>query len=196
VSRLLLLMTSAAMMIASTCTVVSEPETPRSPTPGGPNDLVLRSLPDKVQRGIEEFRAGCRDIGVDANVTSGDGGLLTFTVRGRRAVLIDPILLCGECYHGVNCTNRGTRQVEVYVRGNSWGRELADGNITGDIFVSIKLGGSWEQWGQELNALVVNLFVGNRECPTRIAPSSSQQSWEARSCVIRWNGTRFTYKPL
>ena len=55
--------------------------------------------------------------------------------------------------------------------------------------------GKYRPEGQELNALVVNLFIGNKECPTRRAPDSSQ-SWEARSCVVRWNGTKFTYKPL
>jgi len=156
---------------------------------------LLKSLPDKVQKSIEETRAACRGISDDVKVTSGDGGLVTFTLDGKQAVLVDPILLCAECYPGSNCSNRGTRNVEIYVHGNAWVKVLSNGNITGDIFVSTKPG-AYSPMGQELNALVVNLFVGNRECPTRIAATTSEQSWEARSCVVRWNGTRFTYKPL
>ena len=40
------------------------------------------------------------------------------------------------------------------------------------------------------------LYEGNKECPTRRAASASAQSYEARSCVVRWNGTKFIYKPL
>jgi hypothetical protein len=156
---------------------------------------VLKSLPGNVQKGIEETRAACRGIGNDIKVTSGDEGLVTFTVGGKQAVLVDPTLLCAGCYPGYSCSNRGTRDVEIYVREDSWMKVLSNDNITGDIFVSTKPG-AYRPMGQELNALVVNLFVGNRECPTRIAGSSSEQSWEARSCVVRWNGTRFTYKPL
>jgi hypothetical protein len=28
------------------------------------------------------------------------------------------------------------------------------------------------------------------------ATSSSAQSYETRSCIVRWNGAKFTYKPL
>jgi hypothetical protein len=157
-------------------------------------NFVLKSLPEGVQKSIEETRAACSGINDNVKVTSGDEGLVTFTLDGKQSVLIDPILLCGGCYHGVSCTNRGTRDVEIYVRSSSWVKALSNDKITGDIFVSTKPG--YRPVGQELNALVVNLFVGNRKCPTRIAGSTSAQSWEARSCVVRWNGTRFTYKPL
>ena len=102
--------------------------------------------------------------------------------------MVDPILLCGECYPGFNCSNRGTRHVEIYVHNGSWVKVLSNSNITGDIFVSTKPG-AYKAMGQELNALVVNLFIGNKECPTRVVASSSEQAWEARSCVVRWNGT-------
>ena len=39
------------------------------------------------------------------------------------------------------------------------------------------------------------LFIGNRECPTGRAASNSAPG-EKRSCVVRWKGTKFTYKPL
>lgn len=155
---------------------------------------VLESLPRSAQKSIEDTRAGCKELD-ENNQTSGDAGLLTFKLGGKQAVLIDPVRLCNGCHPGFNCSNRGTRDVEVYVRrGDSWEKVLSNGNITGDIFVSTKPG--FTQTDQELNALVADLFIGNKDCPTRIAASQSEQSYEARSCVLRWNGIRFTYKPL
>jgi hypothetical protein len=113
-----------------------------------------------------------------------------------QAVLVDPVVLCGGCSPGRNCSNRGTRDVSVYALiGNAWRMVLSNQSITGDIFVSY-VPGKFGPGGQELNALVVDLFIGNKECPTRRAGSMSAQSYEARSCVVRWNGTKFTYKPL
>jgi hypothetical protein len=164
-----------------------------------PASPVLQSLPAKAQKEIEETRASCRSIGNETMaVTSGDDGLIQFLLGGTKAVLIDNILLCGECYKGYNCSNRGTRDVRVYaLLGNAWRKVpfLETADITGDIFVSY-LPGKYRPEGQELNALVVNLFIGNKECPTRRAGSMSAQSWEARTCVVRWNGIKFTYKPL
>ena len=155
---------------------------------------ILRSLPAEVQKDIEETRTSCRST--DNEINSGDSGLIQFLLGGKRAVLVDNIELCGGCYHGYNCTNRGTRFVRVYALfGHAWRMVLSNDNITGDIFVS-NVPGRYRPEGQQLNALVVNLFIGNKECPTRRAGSMSEQSWEARSCVVRWNGTKFTYKPL
>jgi hypothetical protein len=165
-----------------------------SPVAAQPSSSVLQSLPAEVQKDIEETRARCQQA-VD-NVPSGDVGLVTFTVSGKQAVLVDPKLLCNDCYHGMNCTNRDTRDVRVYVLfGDVWRKVLSNAYITGDIFVSIKPGSYGSFWG-ELNALVVDLYIGNRECPTRRAASASAQMLEMRSCVVRWNGTKFTYKPL
>jgi hypothetical protein len=159
-----------------------------------PSSSVLQSLPTDVQKDIEETRARCQQAA--GNVPSGDVGLVTFTVSGKQAVLVDPKLLCDGCYKGYNCTNRGTRDVRVYVLfRDAWKKFLSDEAITGDIFVSY-VPGKYRPEGQKLNALVVDLFIGNKECPTRRAGSMSEQSWEARSCVVRWNGTKFTYKPL
>ena len=102
------------------------------------------------------------------------------------------------CYHGFNCSNRDTRDVRVYVLfGDAWRKVpfLEMASITGDIFVSY-VPGKYRPQGQELNALVVDLYDGNKECPTRAAPSASAAMYEARTCVVRWNGTKFTYKPL
>ena len=163
-----------------------------------PKATLLRSLPADVQKYIEETRATCRSSrDVNSFVPSGDdGGLTQFTLGGRKAVLVDEVELCGGCFHGISCDNRGERDVRVYALfKNAWKMVLSNMNITGDIFVSY-VPGKYRPEGQELNALVVDLYVGNKECPTRTAGSSSAQSYEARTCVIRWNGAKFTYKPL
>jgi hypothetical protein len=162
-----------------------------------PSSSVLQSLPAKVQKDIEETRASCRSIGNETlAVTSDDSSLIQFLLGGRKAVLVDPVVLCGGCYPGYNCSNRGTRDVRVYALfGSAWRMVLSNDSITGEIFVS-NVPGKYRPEGQELNALVVNLYEGNKECPTRRADSSSAQSYEARSCVVRWNETKFTYKPL
>jgi hypothetical protein len=160
-----------------------------------PSLSVLRSLPAEVQKNIEATRTSCRSTGNEA-VTSDDNGLIQFLLGGKKAVLVDPIVLCDGCLPGVNCSNRGTRDVRVYVLfGKAWRMVLSNDSITGDIFVST-VPGKYKPEGQELNALVVNLYEGNKECPTRQAETTSAQSYEARSCVVRWNGTKFTYKPL
>ena len=164
---------------------------------GAPKATLLRSLPADVQKYIEETRATCRSSrGENGFVPSGDDGLTQFTLGGRKAVLVDEVELCGGCFHGISCDNRGERDVRVYALfKNAWKMVLSNMNITGDIFVSY-VPGKYRPEGQELNALVVDLYVGNKECPTRTAGSSSAQSYEARTCVIRWNGAKFTYKPL
>jgi hypothetical protein len=80
-------------LLASTA-IATSPAFPETST------KVLRSLPGKVQKSIEETRATCRrDISDDDNkVTSGDEGLVTFAISGKQAVLIDPSVLCGGCY--------------------------------------------------------------------------------------------------
>ena len=159
---------------------------------------LLESLPAEVQKHIEETRASCREaVDVDTlAVTSGDQGLIQFLLGNRKAVLVDDKVLCGGCYKSYNCTNRGTRDVRVYALfGNAWRTFLETESITGDIFVSY-VPGKYGPEGQELNALVVDLFFGNKECPTRSAPTMSAQWYEKRSCVVRWNGIKFTYRPL
>jgi hypothetical protein len=53
-------------------------------------------------------------------VTSGDSGLIQFLLGDRKAVLVDDIVLCGGCYKGYNCSNRGTRHVRVYALLVRW----------------------------------------------------------------------------
>jgi len=57
------------------------------------------------------------------------------------------------------------------------------------------VGDAFEIFVEGSVALVMALFIGNRECPTGRAASNSAPG-EKRSCVVRWKGTKFTYKPL
>ena len=54
---------------------------------------VLRSLPAEAQKSIERVRESCPS---DTPVTSGDEGLMTFTVSGAQAVLVDELSFCGK----------------------------------------------------------------------------------------------------
>jgi hypothetical protein len=56
----------------------------------------------------------------------------------------------------------------------------------------------------KFKALVVDVFSGNKDCPTRDIPLGKEgdkrlffPAWK-QSCaaVVKWNGTKFTYKPL
>ena len=99
-------------------------------TPAVAENSVLRSLPTDVQKDIEETRTSCRSSGLA--VTSDDGGLPQFTLGGRKAVLVDPVVLCGGCHPGYNCSNRGTRLVRVIaLTGNAWRIVLSDESTHG-----------------------------------------------------------------
>ena len=97
---------------------------------------VLQSLPAEVQKDIEDVRAACRENldarGADASqswisptahavasVSSGDDGLILFTVSGAQAVMVNDLELCGgQCLRGGggNCSNWGGYTVAIYVR--------------------------------------------------------------------------------
>jgi hypothetical protein len=61
-----------------------------------PSSSVLQSLPAEVQKDIEETRARCQQAIDNVPVPSGDVGLVTFTVSGKQAVLVDPKLSFAE----------------------------------------------------------------------------------------------------
>ena len=161
-------------------------------------EKVYNSLPTAAKILIEQTRKSCREAGT--TVTTGDDGLVQFYLDKSLAVLVDDYLLCsGECSPGVNCSNRGTRGVEIYVRRDGrWDHVLSEDSITGQIFFSMKPARSTKdlERNTELHALVVSFYRGNKDCPTWDAGYASAQSWAAVSCVIRWNGSKFTYKPL
>jgi hypothetical protein len=73
-------------------------------------ETVLQSLPAEAQKNIEEVRNRCRqwwnDRGADPSqpisslevaprVSSGDAGLIPFTVSGTQAVMVSDQALCG-----------------------------------------------------------------------------------------------------
>jgi hypothetical protein len=159
----------------------------------GESSAVLRSLPTDVQKNIEDVRAACREIGADTSVTSGDEGLTTFTVSGAQAVLIDELNLCanGQCIHGVNCATGFSHSVAIYVRyGNVWRRSFSV-DATEPIFLSI------EPYADKFRGLVLSVHGGgDLGCPVR--NKNDPTAWKHEKCdfVVKWDGTRFTYRPL
>ena len=166
---------------------------------------LLRSLPTEVQGEVEDVRAHCREHidSVEGSgytpqvVTSGDDGLIQFTLSGRQAVMIDDVELCGGAsFKGVNYSNRGSHSVVVYVRsGNSW-RKILSTDAGEKVFLSVDDNSGFR-------ALVMSVLGGNKGCPTRPVvvreggKSFVYQSWKFYcDVVVRWDGTKFTYKPL
>jgi len=177
-----LLATTAALTIAiATAATAQQPD-------------LLSSLPAKAQKRIAEQRAACKEA--EAQTTSGDIGLTQFMLGGKLAVLIDPPQLCGGCSAGLTCTNRGTRLVEIYRReGAGWVKVLNEDSFTGDLFLSYRPG--FSETASELEAIVASVYYREaKDCPTKIMESASAQSWEARTCVVRWQNGKFNYKPL
>jgi len=162
---------------------------------GGGDAPLLRSLPASAQKGIEKIRNSCKEEAGEAVTFPGDSGLTEFLLGGKRAVMIDHGMICGDCVKGVTCSNRGQRLIEIYrLQGTAWRKGLSEDQFAEDIYLSFEPGGKAD--GQEFNALVGKLFVGNKGCPTRDAPDMHTQAREARPCVVKWNGTKFVYKPL
>jgi tetratricopeptide (TPR) repeat protein len=156
------------------------------PVPNLPS--LLRSLPSGVQKEIEGIRQSC----TESEGTKGDEGLITFTVSGAQAVLVDELNFCGGgtvCMHGVNCATGYTHLVEIYVRsGSTWAKAFSK-YVTEPVFLSTEYG--------EFKALVLKVHAGDKECPST---SSDPTEWKRRSCdfVVRWDNRskKFTYRPL
>jgi len=159
----------------------------------GESSSILRSLPSNVQKNIEGIRAACRERGSDISVTSGDEGLITFTVSGTQAVLIDELNFCayGECIHAVNCATGYTHRVAIYVRyGNVW-RKSFSVNATGRTFLSV------EPYTDKFKALVLGVHGGgDLGCPVRHKNDPTAWKYEWCDFVVKWNGTKFTHRPL
>jgi hypothetical protein len=89
---------------------------------------VLQSLPAEVQKHIEDTRAECRaywnshGIADPSDlwpllVSSGDEGLISFTLSGARAVIVSDLHLCGDqCIKSVTCSTAGGSSFDIYVR--------------------------------------------------------------------------------
>jgi hypothetical protein len=125
--------------------------------------------------------------------TSGDEGLATFTVSGAQAVVVDELKFCGggQCTHGVNCATGYTHSVAIYVRyGNVW-RKSFSVDATEPIFLSI------EPYADNFRALVLSVHAGwDLGCPVR--NKNDLTAWKREKCdfVVKWDGTKFTHKPL
>jgi hypothetical protein len=100
-------MTRILTIIAALAAVSTQVAHAETPSP------VLQSLPAAVQKNIEQVRTACRaywnDRGIaDSSdvqpylVSSGDEGLIQFTVSGAQAVMVSNLNLCGgQCLKGV-----------------------------------------------------------------------------------------------
>jgi hypothetical protein len=161
---------------------------------------ILRSLPSDVQKEIERVRQSCRELGpatsdyTPPRVTEGDEGLRTFTVSGAQAVLVDELSFCGggfDCMHGVNCATGFTHRVAIYVRyGNVW-RKSFSVEATEPIFLSI------EPYSDTFRTLVLSVHAGwDLGCPVR--NKNDPTAWKREKCdfAVKWDGTKFTYRPL
>jgi hypothetical protein len=164
-----------------------------------PSSEILRSLPTEVQKGIEDLRASCREFGPkethQPDITSGDRGLITFTLSGAPAVMVNDQYICGgECLRGANCDNRNSYTIAIFRRTGSTWRKVFDTNVVGDIFLST----DWPK-SYEFKVMVLSVFSGNKDCPTRDmkVQDSVVPAWK-QSCdaVVRWDGTKFTFTPL
>ena len=154
---------------------------------------ILRSLPSTVQKEIQGVRESCP---VDEKNTSGDDGLQTFTVSGAQAILVDSLNFCGgqqTCFHGINCATGYTHSVTIYIRrGNAWKKSFSV-DATEPVFLSV------EPYVEnpKFRALVLSVHAGwDLGCPVR--NKNDPTAWKREKCdfVVKWDGTKFTYKPL
>src|SRR5262249_2716698 len=159
---------------------------------------VLQSLPTSVQKRIKEIRERCLAIERENppyGTADDDDGLMTFTLSGAQAVLVDELSFCGgECYHGVNCATGHMHLVEVYVRSGSVWRKVFSKQVTQPIFVSTENDPHTGK-STRFRALVIKIGAEDKMCP---AISSDSTEWKRRSCdfVVKWDGAKFTFKPL
>ena len=85
--------------------------------------------------------------------------------------MVNILELCGvQCLRGTNCTNQGSYNVAIYVRsGKAWRKALST-EATGRVFLSTDL-----MKNDKLKALVLNVFSGNKDCPTRDIPLGKEK---------------------
>jgi hypothetical protein len=158
---------------------------------------VLHSLPAEVQKNIEGVRAASRaywnDRGIaDSSdvppflVSSGDDGLISFTLSGAQAIMVDDPALCGgQCVKGATCTTVGSYGLNIYVRtDHGWSNALST-MAGGPVFLSTD-----KEDYTTFKALVLHVSgADNKRC---------QVKWWKQYCdmVVKWDGKKFTFKPL
>ncbi len=153
---------------------------------------VLRSLPSDVQKKIEGIRVECR--GADLKVTTGDEGLILFTLSGMQGVVIDELNFCngGECNHGVNCATGYTHDVAIYVRSKNIWRKSFSVAATEPIFLSL------EPYTETFRALVLSVHGGDQDLGCPLRDKNAGDAWKHEKCdfVVKWDGAKFIHRPL
>jgi hypothetical protein len=139
---------------------------------------VLQSLPAEVQKHIEDTRAECRaywnshGIADPSDlwpllVSSGDEGLISFTLSGARAVIVSDLHLCGDqCIKSVTCSTAGGSSFDIYVRtGNAW-RNVLSTTASGPEFLSLDLL-DLNRNPPAFRAMVLGIPGDSKDCPKR-----------------------------
>ena len=109
-----------------------------------------------------------------------DAGLTLFTLSGGlQAVMVNHYELCdGKYFKGANYNNRGGHLVSIFVRyGKTWKKALEED--VHDVFLSLS-GGANDN--AKFRAVVLSILQA--------------KGTPDRDVVVRWNGTKFVYKPL
>jgi hypothetical protein len=154
---------------------------------------ILRSLPFDVQKEIGRVRQACRGAvpctsdNDPPRVTKDDEGLISFSVSGKQAVLVDELNFCGgggNCFDGVNCATGFTHNIAIYVRsGNAWRKALS-------TFASEPVLLRIENGTQTFKSLVLKVFPGDWGCPPRT------NYRDTCAAVVKWDGTKFVHALL
>jgi hypothetical protein len=172
-----------------------------SPTPAP----IFPSLPPDVQKDVDDVKRQCRRVLGDEDEHASrfsfeDEGLTRFMVSGLQAVMINRLEMCdGICLRGGNCSNRNSYAVAVYVRsgGGTWSKALSV-EAVGNVFLST----DWLR-NREFKVAVISILSGIEGCPTHDVQLQSEDgsyvfpAWK-QTCdaVVKWDGAKFTYKPL
>ena len=103
------------------------------------------------------------------------------------------------CLRGGNCSNRNSYAVAIYVRSDegTWSKALSV-EAVGNVFLST----DWLR-DHEFKAAVISILSGNEDCPTHdVLLQEGNHSYmfpawkQTCDAVVKWDGTKFTYKPL
>ena len=192
------------IMLVPTALVASFPNAAMAEAQSAPS-FVLRSLPAEVKEHIEDVQRACREYieGVrkgcpecrnESNLPEGDYALTQFTLRGRKAVMVNDMTICGgECLRGANCTNRNSYDISIYVRSGSGWRRVFKETAQGDTFLSLDSGLEVSN-NDRFRMLAIRIFSGNKQCPVK---EKGPWAWKL-SCdaTVTWEGTKFMIKPI
>lgn len=94
----------------------------------------------------------------------------------------------------MNCATGYTHQVEIYVRrGKVWTKPFSI-QATEPIFLSVEPGVE----NPKFRALVLSVHGGDDILGCPIRNKNDPTAWKYEKCdfVLRWDGTKFTHKPL